>query len=90
MLGHLYIVLKLEIRRGSAGRIGKSSSAKVRIYTNACVFRVDTSNAYISISIFARQGPFSQVRSHIDTSLIPGLYKLFNFSSHQRLKWLQH
>ena len=23
-----------------------------------CVFRVDTLNAYISVSIFARQGPF--------------------------------
>ena len=30
-----------------------------------CVFRVDTSNANISLSIFARQGPFSQVPSHI-------------------------
>ena len=30
-----------------------------------CVFRVDTSNAYISVSIFARQGCSSQVRSHI-------------------------
>ena len=28
------------------------------------VFRVDTSNAYISISIFVRQRPFFQVRSH--------------------------
>ena len=30
------------------------------------VFRVDTSNDFISVSIFARQGPFSQVRSHIE------------------------
>ena len=30
------------------------------------VFRVDTSNAYISVSILARQGSFSQrVRSHL-------------------------
>ena len=29
------------------------------------IFRVDTSNAYISVSIFAQQGPFSQVRSQI-------------------------
>ena len=29
------------------------------------VFRVDTSNTYISVSIFERQGPFSQVWSHM-------------------------
>ena len=37
--GTLYVVLKLEIRRGSAGRIGKSISAKFRIYTNASRFQ---------------------------------------------------
>ena len=31
------------------------------------IFRVDTSNAFISISI-ARQGPFFQVQSHIQIS----------------------
>ena len=29
------------------------------------VFRVDTSNAYISVSILVQQGPFSQARLHI-------------------------
>ena len=29
------------------------------------IFRVDTSNACISVLIFAQQGPFSQVLSHI-------------------------
>ena len=33
------------------------------------VFRVDISNAYISVSIFARQESFSQVRSHFMTYL---------------------
>ena len=31
------------------------------------IFRIDTSNARISISIFALQGPFSQVQSLIHT-----------------------
>ena len=31
------------------------------------IFRVDTSNAYVSVSIFERQGPFSQVWSHISS-----------------------
>ena len=39
MLGHFYVVLKLEIWRGSAGRIGKSISAKIGIYTNASHFQ---------------------------------------------------
>ena len=29
------------------------------------IFRVDISNAYISVSIFARRGHFSQVQSHV-------------------------
>ena len=33
--------------------LGKSISAKIRIYTKLRVFRVDTSNAYISVSIIA-------------------------------------
>ena len=40
------------------------------------VFRVDTSNTYISVSIFARQGPFSQVRSHIYTWQAADMRKL--------------
>ena len=35
----LQVVLKLEIWHGSAGRIGKSISAKIRIYTNASRFQ---------------------------------------------------
>ena len=37
------------------------------------VVRVDTSNAYTYISIFVRQGPFSQVRSHIFLSLLANI-----------------
>ena len=65
MLWHFYIVLKLENLRGSAGMVSKSISVKLGFTQMLRVFRVDTSNAYISISIFARQGPFSQVQSQI-------------------------
>ena len=30
-----------------------------------CIFCIDTSNACVSISIFSRQGPFSQAQSRI-------------------------
>ena len=37
--GHFYVVLKIEIWRGSAGGIGKSISAKIRIYIHASRFQ---------------------------------------------------
>ena len=39
MLKHFNVILKLEIWRKSAGRIGKSVSAQIRIYTNASHFQ---------------------------------------------------
>ena len=51
-----------EIRRGSAGRIGKSILEFTQMLR---VIRADSSNAYISVSILARQGPFSQVWSQL-------------------------
>ena len=65
MLGHFYVVLKLEIWRESAGRIGKSISAKLGFTQMLRVFTVDTSNVYIPVSIFAQQGPFYQLQSHM-------------------------
>ena len=47
------------------------------------VLRVDTSNAYISVSTFARQGPFSQARSYIGISMIIYLFLYF-----QIILWL--
>ena len=49
---------------GSAGRIGKSISAKLGFTQMLRAFRFDPSNAYISISNFVQRGPFSQVQSH--------------------------
>ena len=69
MLGHFYVVLKLEIWRGSAGRICKSISAKLGFTQMLRVFTVDTSNA-----IFARQVPFSQLQSHMPFFLVNVLY----------------
>ena len=42
------------------------------------VFRVDTSNAYISVLIFARQGPVCQVRSHMDRMYILSYSTLYH------------
>ena len=39
MLGHFEVALKFAIWCGIAGRIGKSISAKIRIYTNASRFQ---------------------------------------------------
>ena len=43
------------------------------------IFRVDASNAFISIYIFVRQGPFPEVRSHMYSPLssrFTGIYIL--------------
>ena len=47
------------------------------------ILRVDTSNPYIYISMFARQGPFSQVWSHTIRDILyqKKLYNVFNWFS---------
>ena len=52
---HAWALLKLEIWRGSTGRIGKSILGFIQMLR---IFSVGTSNAYISDSIIVRQGPF--------------------------------
>ena len=66
--------------RGNVG-IGKSISANIRIIQMLRIFRVNTSSAYISVSIFAQQGPLS-VQSHMI------LYSFESYKSEFRLTFV--